>query len=158
MSDLVYEENNRTPKLGRNKKNAHFSTKDTKHRFLGGDVTDSSAKLVAHSNWAFGLKNGFRNSNRLIWLDTNRSKSKRQNGDTNNNKVLNASTWKTTNVLIGEQAPTGQILQNLNNPKPVKIKNKATYKTADVQKLRTDARTTNTPKREYDDFESGNGN
>ena len=83
---------------------------------------NSKTKLVADSNWSYGLKNGLKNSNRLIWVATSTSKpSENQISEltsllTNGNLSINNVTQpkegkklvKTAKIIKKVRKPTAQ--------------------------------------------------
>ena len=53
--------------------------KDKRKKLIKTNANAKNTKLVAASNWAFGLKNGLKNTNRLLWV----SYRKKDKSDTN---------------------------------------------------------------------------
>ena len=86
--------------------------KDKRKKLIKTNANAKNTKLVAASNWAFGLKNGLKNTNRLLWVsyrkkdksDTNRDIPERytNKGDTNRDITDNGASGKDKVIPVQE--------------------------------------------------------
>ena len=87
------------------KRGEKLSSIEGKQKNVKDNTAGSNTKLIADSIWAFGLKNGFKNSNRLIWVASNKTKS---NDNHTNNPRFNNTTFHRNNIHNVEQPKSGQ--------------------------------------------------
>ena len=86
--------------------------KDKRKKLVKTNANAKNTKLVAASNWAFGLKNGLKNTNRLLWVsyrknnksDANRDIPERytNKGDANRDITDNGASGKDKVALVQE--------------------------------------------------------
>ena len=58
-----------------------IEVKDKKQKNAKNNTRDSNTNLVASSNWSYGLKNGFKNSRRLVWVASNNTNTRNHRND-----------------------------------------------------------------------------
>ena len=75
---------NVSPEVSKKTGTGKIAVKDKKQKHVKNNTRDSNTNLVASSNWSFGLKNGLKNSKRLIWVSSNKNTPSNPRNHSNN--------------------------------------------------------------------------